>query len=167
MAIVVDTDVIIRGEKGTFAFASWLGNHPHEIFAVAAITIAELWHGIERATGDHRVKRETYLQKLAAKLPYSQSTALIHAKVWAELEAAGAMTGYYDVMIAATGIEHGYPVATFNLKHFQSVPGLTVIHPNIGAFSSQNNGNGSPSSSRLWVRPSRSVKASCWSIPRA
>jgi predicted nucleic acid-binding protein len=39
------------------------------------------------------------------------------------------MIGYYDVMIAATAIEHGFPVATFNLKHFQSVPGLTVIDP--------------------------------------
>lgn len=134
MAIVVDTDVIIRGEKGTFDLASWLGNRPHEIFAVAAITIAELWHGIERATGNHRVKREAYLQKLLAKLtvlPYSQSTALIHAKVWAELEAAGAMIGYYDVMIAATAIEHGFPVATFNLKHFQLVPGLVVMVPTI------------------------------------
>src|SRR6476660_4184874 len=127
MAVVLDADVIIRGEKGTFDLAVWLRSRPQETYFVAAVTIAELWHGIERATGKHRANRESYLQNLVSRLvilPYTQSTALIHAQVWAQLESAGTMIGDYDVIIAATAIEHGYPVATFNLKHFQSVPGL-------------------------------------------
>ena len=35
----------------------------------------------------------------------------------------------YDIIVAATAMEHDYSVATFNLKHFQSVPGLVVIDP--------------------------------------
>ncbi len=53
MAIILDADVIIRGEKGTFDLAGWLASQPQEEFEVAAITLAELWHGVERATGDH------------------------------------------------------------------------------------------------------------------
>lgn len=51
MAIILDADVIIRGEKGTFDLAGWLGKKAEEQFEVSAITVAELWHGVERAQG--------------------------------------------------------------------------------------------------------------------
>jgi tRNA(fMet)-specific endonuclease VapC len=134
MAIVIDADVIIRGEKQAFDLAAWLDDSPQETYFLAAVTIAELWHGVERAIGKIRVAREAYLQNLVARLvvlPYVQSTALIHARIWAQLESAGKAIDDYDMIVAATAIEHGYPVATFNQKHFQSVPGLTVIQPTI------------------------------------
>ena len=51
MAIILDADVIIRGEKGAFDLQRWVAARPDEQFEVAAITVAELWHGVERATG--------------------------------------------------------------------------------------------------------------------
>ena len=42
---------------------------PDEEFEIAAITIAELWHGVERAKGAQRAKREGYLQSVLASLP--------------------------------------------------------------------------------------------------
>jgi predicted nucleic acid-binding protein len=51
MGIILDADVIIRGEKGTFDLKAWLGTRPDDLFEVAAITVAELWHGVERASG--------------------------------------------------------------------------------------------------------------------
>ncbi len=42
MAIILDADVIIRGEKGVFDLKGWLGKQPDELFEVAAITVAEL-----------------------------------------------------------------------------------------------------------------------------
>ncbi|MGI8977777.1 MAG: PIN domain-containing protein [Pirellulaceae bacterium] len=134
MAIVIDADVIIRGEKGAFDLPVWLDNRPQETYFVASVTIAELWHGIERATGKFRIAREAYLQNLVSRLvilPYVQSTALIHARIWAHLESAGNVIDDYDMIVAATAIEHGYPVATFNLRHFQRVPSLVVIEPTI------------------------------------
>ena len=50
MAIILDTDVVIRGEKGTFDLHGWLTLHATEEIEIAAITVAELWHGVERAT---------------------------------------------------------------------------------------------------------------------
>ena len=134
MAIVIDADVIIRGEKGTFDLPVWLDNRPQETCFIASVTIAELWHGIERATGKFRIAREAYLQNLISRLvilPYVQSTALTHARIWAQLESAGNVIDDYDMIVAATAIEHSYPVATFNLRHFQRVPGLVVIEPTI------------------------------------
>ena len=69
MAIILDADVLIRGEKGSFDLASWVAAHPEDQFEVAAITVAELWHGVERATSAHRAKRQQYVQAVLAPLP--------------------------------------------------------------------------------------------------
>ncbi len=132
MAIILDADVIIRGEKGTFDLQRWVAARPDEQFEVAAVTVAELWHGVERATGAHRAKRQQYLQTVLASLPvipYTEQTAYEHARVWAELESSGKMIGYYDLIVAATALERGSEVATFNQRHFAQVKGLTVIEP--------------------------------------
>jgi hypothetical protein len=42
MAIILDADVVIRGEKGTFDLKSWVTSRPNDRFEVAAITVAEL-----------------------------------------------------------------------------------------------------------------------------
>lgn len=134
MAIILDSDVIIRAERGAFDLEKWIGAYPLEKFAVAAVTIAELWHGVERATGRRQQRREEFLQAVVSGLivfPYSQTTARIHARLWAALEATGAMIGMYDIIVAATAMEHACRVATFNQKHFQAVSGLGVIEPKI------------------------------------
>ena len=132
MAIILDADVIIRGEKGTFDLQRWVASRPDDAFEVAAITVAELWHGVERATGAHRAKREHYLRTVLAALPvipYDELTAYAHARLWAELESRGKMIGYYDLIVAATAVERGSQVATFNRRHFGHLTGLTVIEP--------------------------------------
>ena len=53
MAINLDADVVIRGEEGAFDLKSWVKARPKDRFEIAAITVAELWHGVERATGAH------------------------------------------------------------------------------------------------------------------
>jgi len=39
------------------------------------------------------------------------------------------MIGYYDLIVAATALEHGSTIATFNQRHFAAVRGLKVIVP--------------------------------------
>lgn len=131
-SMILDADVIISGERGTFDLASWLETRPKGQSALAAITVAELWHGVERGTGAHRTKRERYIRDIVEALPivpYTQSTALEHARIWASLEGSGKMIGYYDLIVAATALERGSTVATFNTRHFAQVRGLKVIEP--------------------------------------
>ena len=132
MAIILDADVIIRGERGTFDFKKWVASRPSEQFEVAAITVAELWHGVERAIGKHRVTRERYLRAVLEPLPiipYTEQTAYEHARVWAELEIAGKMIGFYDLIVGATALERGGKVATFNKRHFAQIRRLSIIEP--------------------------------------
>src|SRR5262249_44509775 len=132
MAIILDADVIIGGEKGTFNLEDWLQSRADEQFEIAAITVAELWHGVERATAVQRTARESYLRALLNVLPiipYTEQTAYHHARVWALLESSGKMVGPYDLIVAATALERDSVLATFNKRHFANVKGLKVIEP--------------------------------------
>jgi tRNA(fMet)-specific endonuclease VapC len=78
MAIILDAGVVIRGERGTLDLKNWVASRPMEQFEIAAITVAELWHGVERANGTHRIRRERYLNGILQSLPiipYTEQTA--------------------------------------------------------------------------------------------
>ena len=132
MAIILDADVVIRGERGSFDLKNWVASRPREQFEIAAITVAELWHGVERSTGTHRIRRERYLNAVLLSLPiipYTEHTAYEHARIWVELEASGKMIGFYDLIVGATALERGSQVATFNTRHFTQIKGLSVMEP--------------------------------------
>jgi predicted nucleic acid-binding protein len=132
MAILIDSDVIIQAERGIFDLDAWLVSQPNEEFKLAAITVAELWHGAERATGNHRTTRRLFLQRVFATfdfVPYGEEAAFEHARLWAELESRGQMIGSYDLILAAMALHSGSAVATFNVRHFVVVNGLKIIEP--------------------------------------
>ena len=132
MAIILDADVVTRGEKGTFDLQNWVASRPNDQFEIAAITVAELWHGVERATGKHKDTRQHYLSAVLQSvpiIPYTEQTAYEHARIWAELEASGKMIGFYDLIVGATALERGSQVATYNKRHFAQIRGLSVIEP--------------------------------------
>jgi predicted nucleic acid-binding protein len=100
--------------------------HAEDGFEVAVITVAELWHGLARASGKHRDKRERYIRtplEELPKIPYTETTALQHARIWAALESSGQMIADYDLIVAATAVGCGCALATFNRRHF---PGARV-----------------------------------------
>jgi tRNA(fMet)-specific endonuclease VapC len=132
MEILLDSDILIEAERGKFDLATWTSSQPQVDFMVSAVTVAELWHGVERATGPYRAARQLYVEMTFAVLksfPYTDQTARIHARLWSELESSGQMIGAHDVIVAATALEHLAPVATFNIRHFSRIPGLQVITP--------------------------------------
>jgi tRNA(fMet)-specific endonuclease VapC len=132
MEIIVDADVIIAAERGDEELESWLTSLAGDHLAVAAVTVAELWHGVERASAKHRGPRQSYLRGFLSSvsiLPYTASTAYEHARIWADLVSRGEMIGLYDLIVAATAMQRHSPVATFNRRHFTRVKGLTLIAP--------------------------------------
>ena len=132
MVILLDADVIIGGERGGLDLKAWLASRPTDRFEIAAITVAELWHGVERAAEPHKSKRRAYLEAIVGALPvipYTEQTGYEHARLWAQLESAGKMIGAYDLIVAATALERGSHVATFNKRHFSLIKGLHVIEP--------------------------------------
>ena len=132
MAFLIDADVIIQAERKALDLDAWLRAHPDDEIKLAAITVAELWRSVERATGMHRARRQKFLQKalLAFEIvPYTEMAAVQHARLWADLETTGQRVSPHDLILAATALECGATVVTFNARRFAAVPGLTVISP--------------------------------------
>jgi tRNA(fMet)-specific endonuclease VapC len=130
MGLILDSSVLIAGERQRFRLAELFAAHPQERFFIAAITATELLHGVERATSPKRKAArsalvEQYLSHLSV-LDFDLAAARRHAALWAWLEPKGAMIGPYDLLIAATALEYDFSVATLNLAEFQRVPALRL-----------------------------------------
>jgi len=55
--------------------------------------------------------------------------ARVHARLWADLAAAGQLIGPHDLILAATALALGWSVATYNAHEFTRVPGRVVHAP--------------------------------------
>jgi predicted nucleic acid-binding protein len=99
--------------------------------ALCSITVAELAHGIHRADNpDRRQRRRAFLDALKAAVPVypiGDGTAELVGKIGAESAESGVTIPFDDLLIAACALEHGYAVATRNLRHFEKVPGLSIV----------------------------------------
>ncbi len=127
MAVLIDTDLLIDLEQGNDAVEGLLGEEER---AISVITVSELLHGVLRAQGATRARRQAFVEHLLAGLqaiPITEPVARVHADVWSGLADRGEPIGAHDLWIAATAIAHGLAVATRNTTHFDRIPGLRVI----------------------------------------
>lgn len=133
MGYLIDSNVFIDAERGRLALDDLLAAHGDESFALAAITASELLHGVHRApTPLIAEQRRAFVEHILAGfaiLPFDLDAARMHARLWATLQSTGRMIGAHDLLIAATGLAHGYTVVTRNAREFARVPGLAVLDP--------------------------------------
>jgi tRNA(fMet)-specific endonuclease VapC len=100
--------------------------------ALSAVGLTELIHGLYRApTSEIRLRRELFLNELLADLtvyPFTKETAMLAGRLDAEQQSRGVVIPFSDLLIGATALTLGYSVLTVNTRHFQRVPGLSVMH---------------------------------------
>jgi tRNA(fMet)-specific endonuclease VapC len=128
LAVLIDTDLFVEWERGgDDGFQALVGE---EECAMSVITVSELLHGVHRATGGKRVRRQAFVEHLIAgfePIPITEAVARIHAEVWAGLSRRGETIGAHDLWIGATALAYGLGVATGNAGDFRRVPGLRVL----------------------------------------
>ena len=56
-----------------------------------------------------------------------QETALLAGKLDGELQSRGVVVPFADLLIGATALTLSYAVLTDNVRHFESIPGLSVM----------------------------------------
>jgi tRNA(fMet)-specific endonuclease VapC len=103
---------------------------PDEEVGIAAITASELLHGVHRAAQQYRTRREAFVEAVIAAfppLPFELLAARAHARIWAQLAAAGLDVGAHDRIVAATAVSAGWRVGTANRRHFDRIVGLDVL----------------------------------------
>ena len=129
MGLILDTDVLIRGEKQATQvdFTRWA---EHGDAYISAITCSELLVGVHRAnTPSRRARRSAYVEALLARLPviaFDATVARTHAQLLGTLP-RNVTVGAHDLIIGATALAHGFALLTANVADFGRMPGLVVV----------------------------------------
>ena len=130
MGSLIDSSVLIAAERGKLGLDELLVDHAEEVIAIAAITAAELLHGVHRAVKpSQRARREAFVENLLVVLPivsFDIVAARVHASLWAQMASQGINIGAHDLLIGATALAIGYDVATCDKRSFPKIPGLKV-----------------------------------------
>lgn len=130
MGLIIDSSVIIAGERGTLRLDAFLLDVAADSTAIASITASELLHGCHRATdAGVRSRRSAFVEALLEiihVLPFGLLEARQHAELRAYLKRRGMMIGAHHLLIAATAVAGGHELATLNRPEFSQVPGLRL-----------------------------------------
>jgi tRNA(fMet)-specific endonuclease VapC len=130
VGILIDTSVLIAHERGELSFEKWIEGREDEPFYLSVISASELLHGVHRARDPGvRARRSAFVEGVLEAiplLPIEVAAARMHARLWAELAAAGRMIGAHDLWLAASALTHGLTVVTGDPRDFSQVPGLLV-----------------------------------------
>jgi tRNA(fMet)-specific endonuclease VapC len=128
---LIDTSVFIAVERGQLDVARLRGEDEDEPVAMAAITAAELLHGVHRmksAVGRTRVERSVErMLALFPAIPFDLDVARVHARIGAELAASGTTVGDHYLLIASTAVWLDYRVATRDLRSFPKIRDLDLV----------------------------------------
>ena len=129
VGLILDTDVLIRGEKraAELDFTRWAEYGDDYI---SAITCSELLIGVHRAnTPARRAQRSAYVETLLARLPvlaFDATVARTHAQLLGALP-RNVTLGAHDLIIGATALAHGFALLTANVADFGRMPGVMVV----------------------------------------
>ncbi len=136
--ILLDTNVISELMKASpdLGVLSWLDNNTRDGLFISAISQAEIALGIALLpTG----KRQDALSLAAAamfaedfadpSLPFDQGATSHYSKLVAHRTRVGLPISTEDAYIAAIALNHGFRLATRNVKDFVEIAGLILINP--------------------------------------
>jgi predicted nucleic acid-binding protein len=128
---LIDTSVLIAAERGRIDPDQFAEEDEDEPIAIAAISAAELLHGVHRLKGAvARTRAERWVEQTLAQLPciaFDLPIARVHARLGAELAEKGSPVGAHDLLIAATAVWLDYRIATRDLRSFPKIRGLNVV----------------------------------------
>lgn len=129
MGLIIDSSLFIGDERKKFDLRGFYASQAGEVPFMAAITAAELLHGVERATIEHRAARSARVERYIAEvevIDFDLGVARRYAALWAGFEAGGTKPDAHDLQIAATALHCDLAFATTNTKHFDFIPGLRL-----------------------------------------
>ncbi len=126
---IIDTNVCIDVIRGRAKVVDRLSSCRPEDCFISVITEFELFQGADRAPPERREEERDKVARFASTLgilPFDSACARIAGRINAGLLNQGTPVSVTDVMIAATGLRHRWPVVTNNKKDFQRIDGLVI-----------------------------------------
>ncbi len=127
-AALLDTDIlsaVMRQHPGALARArAYLAVHHHLTFSI--ITRYEILRGLHAKNATTQLAAFNRLCSVSSILPLTDAIVVRAATIYANLHQRGALIGDADILIAATGLEHGLIVVTNNESHYNRITGIQL-----------------------------------------
>ena len=123
--IIIDTDVLIEifdkgSKKGTDALEKIESSG--EDIAITSLSLHEILYGLYK----FGKKKIPSVEKLET-IDFCKEDAILSAKIELDAEQKGCTLSRIDAMIAAIVINRKAKLFTFNQKHFQSIPKVSLF----------------------------------------
>jgi predicted nucleic acid-binding protein len=118
---LLDTDIwseILKAKDPIVARRARAYHAEQGRYTLSVITITEVVYGYSRLGRDDRLQQFLTLLGRAEVLWLDPTVAELAGRIRADLERLGTKVMIEDILIAATAIRHGLPVATGNTRHF-------------------------------------------------
>ena len=127
-AVLLDTDVFSYLMRPKDARGDAYRQHVKgKTVAISFVTVGELYYGAEkRHWSGKTIQNLQERLKAVVVVPYDAELCRTYGRVRASLP-AGITVAPNDLWIAASAIRHAIPLITNNRRHFERVPGLTLI----------------------------------------
>ena len=94
---------------------------------LSSLTVAELWHGIEKSAFPGKNKRAFLNFSVPFDiLAFDDQAAIEYGKICADLQKKGTPIGTMDTLIAAHAKANGLTLVTNNVREFERVQSLKV-----------------------------------------
>jgi predicted nucleic acid-binding protein len=135
VGVILDSSVLIAAERRGQTVRQILEQLEAKLgnteLGLSVVTIAELMHGAHRAsTTSMRDRRLAFIDELCRDVPIHPVTlemARLAGQIEGQQEAQGVRFAFEDLLIGAPALHLGFEVATLNPRHFQLIPGLTLV----------------------------------------
>jgi tRNA(fMet)-specific endonuclease VapC len=125
LMIFIDTDVLVECLRGSTVAKTWLGTLQKDAFGIPGVVAMELLMGCRNHADLQHVQR--FLNSFKVTWPEAFEFAQAYNLLASLCLSSG--LGIPDCLIAAMSLARGARLYTFNLKHFNVVPGLDVQQP--------------------------------------
>jgi tRNA(fMet)-specific endonuclease VapC len=125
---LLDTGWVVRHLRGSVDYTETIRKIGSSGLAVSVVTLAELAEGIHRASDPVAARKavETFMSDKTV-LPLTPEICDRFGRERAALRGQNLLIGDRDLFIAATCLEHGLTLLSPNRKHFERVPGLSLV----------------------------------------
>jgi predicted nucleic acid-binding protein len=129
-SVLLDTDVFSYFANGHTLASKYEPHVEGKLKAVSFVTVGEMLAGAQLAGwGAKRIAGLEALLRTVVIIPYDLDVCRAYAKLCALKQPNGTARtiAANDRWIAACAIRHGVPLVSNNRRHYEGIPGLTLI----------------------------------------
>ena len=129
MRYLVDSDWAIDYMRDEQTVVHGLRERFPQGVGMSIISLAELYEGLVGSTRpqDAELGLRRLLDEVEEVLPLDDAICREFAWQRSRLRAAGLMIGDFDILIGSTAVVRGLTLLTNNVRHFDRLPGLTIV----------------------------------------